>query len=37
MTGFGKYRHLILPASMPSFISGLKQGWAFLLAVADGR
>jgi NitT/TauT family transport system permease protein len=29
MTGFGKYRHLILPASMPSFISGLKQGWAF--------
>jgi NitT/TauT family transport system permease protein len=29
MSGFGKYRHLILPASLPSFISGLKQGWAF--------
>jgi NitT/TauT family transport system permease protein len=23
------YRHLILPASMPAFVSGLKQGWAF--------
>jgi len=29
MTGIAKYRHLILPASLPSFISGLKQGWAF--------
>jgi NitT/TauT family transport system permease protein len=29
MKGFAKYRHLILPASLPSFISGLKQGWAF--------
>ncbi|GAB1689158.1 ABC transporter permease [Krasilnikovia sp. M28-CT-15] len=29
MRGFAKYRHLILPASLPSFISGLKQGWAF--------
>jgi NitT/TauT family transport system permease protein len=29
MTGVAKYRHLILPASLPSFISGLKQGWAF--------
>ncbi|WP_305785177.1 ABC transporter permease [Symbioplanes lichenis] len=29
MSGFAKYRHLILPASLPSFISGLKQGWAF--------
>ncbi|MCA2213355.1 ABC transporter permease [Jidongwangia harbinensis] len=29
MTGFARYRHLILPASLPSFISGLKQGWAF--------
>jgi sulfonate transport system permease protein len=29
MTGFKKYRYLILPASLPSFISGLKQGWAF--------
>jgi NitT/TauT family transport system permease protein len=29
MTGFAKYRYLILPASLPSFISGLKQGWAF--------
>ena len=23
------YRHLILPASLPAFVSGLKQGWAF--------
>src|SRR3954451_16160584 len=29
MTGFARSRHLILPASLPSFISGLKQGWAF--------
>jgi NitT/TauT family transport system permease protein len=29
MKGIAKYRHLILPASLPSFVSGLKQGWAF--------
>ena len=29
MKGLAKYRHLILPASLPSFVSGLKQGWAF--------
>lgn len=29
MRGFTLYRHLILPASLPSFVSGLKQGWAF--------
>jgi len=23
------YRHLILPASLPAFVSGLKQAWAF--------
>jgi NitT/TauT family transport system permease protein len=23
------YRHVILPASLPSFVSGLKQAWAF--------
>jgi NitT/TauT family transport system permease protein len=23
------YRHLILPASLPSFVAGLKQSWAF--------
>jgi NitT/TauT family transport system permease protein len=23
------YRHLILPASLPSFVAGLRQGWAF--------
>ena len=23
------YRHVVLPASLPSFIGGLKQGWAF--------
>jgi NitT/TauT family transport system permease protein len=25
----GKYRHVILPASFPSFVGGMKQGWAF--------
>jgi NitT/TauT family transport system permease protein len=23
------YRHLIVPASLPAFVAGLKQGWAF--------
>jgi len=23
------YRHLILPATLPAFVNGLKQGWAF--------
>ncbi|MFC4059233.1 ABC transporter permease [Planomonospora corallina] len=23
------YRHVIMPASLPSFLAGLKQGWAF--------
>ena len=23
------YRHVVLPASLPSFVAGLKQGWAF--------
>ncbi len=27
--GLGAYRHVILPAAMPSFVGGLKQGWAF--------
>jgi NitT/TauT family transport system permease protein len=25
----GLYRHLIMPASLPPFVAGLKQGWAF--------
>jgi NitT/TauT family transport system permease protein len=29
MRGLSLYRHLVLPASLPSFVSGLKQGWAF--------
>ena len=29
LTGFARYRHLIIPASLPSFVAGLKQGWAF--------
>ena len=28
--GFATYRHIILPAALPSFVGGLKQGWAFL-------
>ena len=27
--GFALYRHVILPGSMPSFVGGMKQGWAF--------
>jgi NitT/TauT family transport system permease protein len=29
LSRIGMYRHLILPASLPSFVAGLKQGWAF--------
>ncbi|MES9537210.1 MULTISPECIES: ABC transporter permease subunit [unclassified Actinomadura] len=29
LRGIPLYRHLILPASLPSFVAGLKQGWAF--------
>jgi NitT/TauT family transport system permease protein len=27
--GFTLYRHIILPAAMPSYVAGLSQGWAF--------
>jgi NitT/TauT family transport system permease protein len=27
--GLSAYRHVVLPASLPSFVAGLKQGWAF--------
>lgn len=27
--GLVLYRHVILPAALPSFVAGLKQGWAF--------
>jgi NitT/TauT family transport system permease protein len=27
--GLALYRHVILPASLPAFVAGLKQGWAF--------
>jgi len=26
---FSLYRYLILPASLPAFVAGLRQGWAF--------
>jgi NitT/TauT family transport system permease protein len=29
LRGIGLYRHLILPASLPAYVAGLKQGWAF--------
>ncbi len=29
LRGLSLYRHLILPASLPSFVAGLRQGWAF--------
>lgn len=28
-TGVAAYRHVILPAALPAFVTGLKQGWAF--------
>jgi len=28
-TGLSLYRHVVLPAALPSIVSGLKQGWAF--------
>lgn len=28
-SGLRLYRHVILPAALPSFVAGLKQGWAF--------
>ncbi|MGH9280376.1 MAG: ABC transporter permease [Acidimicrobiales bacterium] len=27
--GMALYRHVVLPASLPTFVAGLKQGWAF--------
>jgi NitT/TauT family transport system permease protein len=27
--GFASYRHIVLPAALPGFVAGLKQGWAF--------
>lgn len=27
--GLSSYRHVILPAALPGFVGGLKQGWAF--------
>ena len=27
--GLSAFRHVILPAALPSFVGGLKQGWAF--------
>ncbi|MGI5326251.1 ABC transporter permease [Actinomadura nitritigenes] len=29
LRGLNLYRHLVMPASLPSFVAGLKQGWAF--------
>jgi NitT/TauT family transport system permease protein len=27
--GINRYRYIVLPAAMPAYLSGLKQGWAF--------
>lgn len=27
--GMSSWRHVVLPAALPAFVSGLKQGWAF--------
>ncbi|MEO8518030.1 MAG: ABC transporter permease subunit, partial [Dermatophilaceae bacterium] len=28
-SGLSLYRHVVLPAALPSIVAGLKQGWAF--------
>jgi NitT/TauT family transport system permease protein len=28
--GLARYRHVVLPAALPGFVGGLKQGWAFM-------
>ena len=28
-SGFGLYRRVVVPAALPGFVNGLKQGWAF--------
>lgn len=28
-SGFTLYRHVVLPAALPSYVAGLSQGWAF--------
>ena len=28
-SGFGLWRHVVLPASLPGFVAGVKQGWSF--------
>ena len=28
-TGVRRYRHVVMPAALPAFVAGLKQGWAF--------
>jgi NitT/TauT family transport system permease protein len=28
-TGLSAYRHVVIPAALPSIVAGLKQGWAF--------
>ncbi len=27
--GIDRYRHIVLPAAMPTYVQGMKQGWAF--------
>lgn len=27
--GFASYRHIVIPAALPGYVAGLKQGWAF--------
>jgi|SRR5712691_1640329 len=29
LRGFSLYRYLVLPASLPAYVAGMKQGWAF--------
>lgn len=29
LSGWGRVRHVMLPAALPGYIAGLKQGWAF--------
>ena len=35
--GVSQWRHVMLPAAVPGFIGGMKQGWAFALAQPPRR
>ncbi len=37
MGAWGQIRHVLLPAALPGYLAGLRQGWAFAWRSSDGR